>query len=223
MLCAGELDWVAKLQLLEQYRDRDGLDWDDAKLHLIDLQYSDIRPEKGLYHRLVGSGRIERLLDRRARSSAAMTTPPEDTRAYFRGRCLEKYADSVAAASWDSVIFDLPGRESLQRIPTIDPLRGTKAHVGALLDSLRRAREALFAALTQRSGRIGSRHGPGAEAAAQVDRVPRRRSRRSPETEVAERKGALDDDVDAILDEIDEVLESNAEDFVKSFIQKGGE
>ena len=43
------------------------------------------------------------------------------------------------------------------------------------------------------------------------------------ETEVAERKGSLDDDVDAILDEIDEVLESNAEDFVKSFIQKGGE
>ena len=43
------------------------------------------------------------------------------------------------------------------------------------------------------------------------------------ETDVTERKEALDDDVDAILDEIDEVLESNAEDFVKSFIQKGGE
>lgn len=33
----------------------------------------------------------------------------------------------------------------------------------------------------------------------------------------------LDDDVDAILDEIDEVLEENAEDFVKSFVQKGGQ
>ena len=43
------------------------------------------------------------------------------------------------------------------------------------------------------------------------------------ESDVAERKEALDDDVDAILDEIDEVLEANAEDFVKSFIQKGGE
>ena len=103
-----ELDWVAKLKLLEQYRDRDGLDWDDAKLQLIDLQYSDIRPEKGLYHRLVGLGRIERLLDD-ATIEAAMHDPPEDTRAYFRGRCLEKYADNVAAASWDSVIFDLPG------------------------------------------------------------------------------------------------------------------
>jgi ubiquitin-like protein Pup len=43
------------------------------------------------------------------------------------------------------------------------------------------------------------------------------------ETDVTERKEALDDDVDAILDEIDDVLETNAEDFVKSFIQKGGE
>jgi prokaryotic ubiquitin-like protein Pup len=42
-------------------------------------------------------------------------------------------------------------------------------------------------------------------------------------TDVAERKEALDDDVDSILDEIDDVLESNAEDFVKSFIQKGGQ
>lgn len=41
--------------------------------------------------------------------------------------------------------------------------------------------------------------------------------------DVAERKEALDDDVDAILDEIDEVLESNAEDFVRSFVQKGGQ
>jgi ubiquitin-like protein Pup len=43
------------------------------------------------------------------------------------------------------------------------------------------------------------------------------------ETDAAERKEVLDDDVDAILDEIDDVLETNAEDFVKSFIQKGGE
>ena len=64
---------------------------------------------------------------------AAIVNPPEDTRAYFRGRCLAKYAAEVAAASWDSVIFDV-GRESLQRVPTLEPLRGTKAHVGELID-----------------------------------------------------------------------------------------
>lgn len=37
------------------------------------------------------------------------------------------------------------------------------------------------------------------------------------------RRAALDAEVDQILDEIDEVLESNAEEFVKGFVQKGGE
>ena len=68
---------------------------------------------------------MQRLLDD-AEIEAAVHDPPEDTRAYFRGRCLDKYAEQVAAASWDSVIFDLPGRESLQRVPTLDPLRGTR-------------------------------------------------------------------------------------------------
>ncbi|HWB67631.1 MAG TPA: depupylase/deamidase Dop [Mycobacteriales bacterium] len=131
MTLAGELDWVTKLQLLEGYRDREGLEWDAHKLQLVDLQYSDVRPDKGLYNRLVSRGRMQRLLsdDEIAR---AVTEPPEDTRAYFRGRCLSKYADAVAAASWDSVIFDV-GRESLQRVPMVEPLRGTKRHVEDLL------------------------------------------------------------------------------------------
>jgi proteasome accessory factor A len=146
MLCNRELDWVAKLTLLEQYRDRDGLDWDHPKLHLIDLQYADVRPDKGLYHRLADRGAIERLLtDDQIRE--AVHDPPADTRAYFRGRCLAKYADQIAAASWDSVIFDLPGRESLQRVPTMEPLRGTREHVGALLDDSETA-EQLFNAIT---------------------------------------------------------------------------
>jgi proteasome accessory factor A len=64
----------------------------------------------------------------------AVDHPPEDTRAYFRGQCLSRYPGEVAAASWDSVIFDV-GRESLQRVPTLEPLRGTKAHVGELLEA----------------------------------------------------------------------------------------
>jgi proteasome accessory factor A len=82
-------------------------------------------------------------------AEAAVTHPPGDTRAYFRGRCLAKYPEQVAAASWDSVIFDLPGRDSLQRVPTLEPLRGTREHVGALLDRCDTA-EQLFEALTRR-------------------------------------------------------------------------
>ena len=129
---ADELDWVAKLSLLEGYRDREGLDWDAPKLHLVDLQYADVREDKGLYNRLVSRGSMRTLMAE-ADVQRAVTTPPEDTRAYFRGRCLQKFPAQVAAASWDSVIFDV-GRESLQRVPTLEPLRGTKAHVGDLLD-----------------------------------------------------------------------------------------
>ena len=118
--------------MLEGYRDRDGLAWDSSRLQLVDLQYSDIRPEKGLYHRLVSRGAMETLLPADAAESA-IATPPDDTRAYFRGECLRRYGQSVAAASWDSVIFDV-GRESLVRVPMLEPLRGTRAHVGELLD-----------------------------------------------------------------------------------------
>jgi proteasome accessory factor PafA2 len=135
-----ELDWVAKREILEGYRMRDAVDWDNARLHLVDLQYSDVRPEKGLYQRLAARGRFERITTD-AQIRAAVDNPPPDTRAYFRGRCLDKYADSVAAASWDSVIFDLPDRESLQRVPTLDPLRGTKQHVEGLINRCRTAAE----------------------------------------------------------------------------------
>ena len=63
-----------------------------------------------------------------------MTRPPTDTRAYFRGECLRRFPDEIAAASWDSVIFDIKGRDALQRVPTLDPHRGTKEHVGGLLE-----------------------------------------------------------------------------------------
>jgi proteasome accessory factor A len=146
MLMSRELDWVAKLELAEGYRTRDRLSWGHPRLQLVDLQYSDVRPERGLYNRLVARGRMARIVSD-AEVTRAIEQPPGDTRAYFRGRCLQKYPDAVAAASWDSVIFDIPGRDSLQRVPTLEPLRGTRAHVGELIDRCRTAAD-LVAALT---------------------------------------------------------------------------
>jgi len=128
-----ELDWVAKYRLLTAYRERDGLDWRDPRLAMIALQYHDVRRSKGLYYRLAESGRVDRIAtDDEIRE--AVDVPPEDTRAYFRGRCIAKYPQAIAAASWDSIIFDT-GRETLQRVPTREPLRGTREHVEALLEA----------------------------------------------------------------------------------------
>jgi proteasome accessory factor A len=143
---SSELDWVAKMALLDGYRERENLGWGAHKLQLVDLQYHDVRPDRGLYNRLVARGSMQKLLEPAAIENAT-SEPPHDTRAYFRGRCLAKFGSDIAAASWDSVIFDLPGRESLQRVPTLEPLRGTKAHVGELLDRCETAAE-LVAAIT---------------------------------------------------------------------------
>ncbi|MBS9533034.1 proteasome accessory factor PafA2 [Mycobacterium sp. M1] len=134
MECADLLDWPAKLRLLEGFKQRENLTWSAPRLHLIDLQYSDVRLDKGLYNRLVARGSMQRLVTEQ-QVLDAVHNPPTDTRAYFRGECLRRFGADIAAASWDSVIFDLGG-ESLVRIPTLEPLRGSKAHVGALLDSV---------------------------------------------------------------------------------------
>ncbi len=138
------LDWIAKKALLDGYRRRDGIDFGDPRLDLIDLQYSDVDPERGLWARLEHRGRLQRLTTDE-QVEHAMTHAPEDTRAYFRGECLRRYPEHVTAASWDSVIFDVPGRSALQRVPTLDPLRGTRAHVADLLENNRTADELIGA------------------------------------------------------------------------------
>ena len=129
----AQLDWVAKLALLQGYRDRDGLSWDDPRLAAIDIQWSDVRPGRGLARRLEASGRLERLVTDGA-VSAAVGEAPQDTRAWFRGECLRRYGDAVVAASWDSLVFDVPGRGALQRVATLEPLRGTRERTAELLD-----------------------------------------------------------------------------------------
>ena len=132
MSLSGQLDWVAKKQLLDAYRDRDGLEWNHSKLKLIDLQYHDVQRDKGLYFKLVKNGKIETLVGE-DEVEYAKDHPPEDTRAYFRGECLRRYSPEIVAASWDAVIFDL-GDEPLRKVPTLEPTRGTKDKVQHLLD-----------------------------------------------------------------------------------------
>jgi len=127
MSLAGQLDWVAKYRLIDGYRQRHDLAWDDARLAAMDLQYHDLRPEKSLFARLG----VERITDD-DEVSRARSEPPVDTRAYFRGKCLQRWPDDIVAANWDSLVFDV-GREPLRRVPMMEPTRGTEAHVGTLL------------------------------------------------------------------------------------------
>jgi proteasome accessory factor A len=127
MSLSHQLDWVAKYRVVDGYRTKHGLRWDDAKLRAMDLQYHDLRPARSLASR-VG---LQRLTtdDEVAR---AVTEPPSDTRAWFRGKCLQRWASQIVAANWDSMVFDIGG-DPLRRVPMMDPTRGTEAHVGRLM------------------------------------------------------------------------------------------
>ena len=134
---ASWVDWVAKQRIVDGYAERHGLERGDARLKAIDLQYHDLRAERGLARR----AGLDTLVTE-ADAIAAMTMPPTTTRAYFRGRCLAKYPESVVAANWDSMVFDA-GREPLSRVPMMEPLRGTADHVANLIDESDTAAELL--------------------------------------------------------------------------------
>ncbi len=125
---ATTVDWVAKYRLLDAYRERNGADWTDPRLQALDLQYHDLRPERSVADRL----NLETLVHADEVPWAA-ENPPPDTRAYFRGRCLQRFGPHVVAANWDSVVFDLGG-ETLRRVPMMEPGRGTARHVANLFD-----------------------------------------------------------------------------------------
>src|SRR3990167_7824354 len=143
-LLVDELDWVAKRHMIESYLDRKGCEWTDPRAKLMDLQYHDVRPDKGLFYTLERGNLIKRIVSEAEIVSAEMIPPP-GTRAYFRGRCAAKFAASLYGVSWTSVLFDF-GNTTITRIPLMDPNRGTKAMTDSLLESCSTA-EALLAKL----------------------------------------------------------------------------
>ncbi|MBK01967.1 MAG: proteasome accessory factor PafA2 [Acidimicrobiaceae bacterium] len=134
---ADSIDWIAKRRLYEGFRSRHDLEWSDPRMAALDLQYHDLRPAKGLARRIG----LTRISDD-SQVETAITQPPMTTRAFFRGRCLEKYPDQIVAANWDSMVFDV-GSDPLRRVPMLEPLRGTAAHVASLLDECDDAAELL--------------------------------------------------------------------------------
>jgi proteasome accessory factor A len=141
MTLSRELDWVIKRDLIESYRARHDLGWTDSRVAMIDLQYHDIRPGKGLYYRLEESEAVERIVSD-DEITKAIHDPPKDTRAYFRGMCLQRYSEDIVSASWDSVLFDLK-EGPLKKIFMLEPLRGTEPMVRHLLEESPTARDLL--------------------------------------------------------------------------------
>jgi proteasome accessory factor A len=136
-----ELDWVIKRELINAYISRKGCSFDDQRVFMMDLQYHDLRRDKGLYFTLERQGYVERIITDEE-ILLAVKTPPADTRAYFRGMCLQKYPKEVYGVSWSSIIFDT-GDLAVKRIPMTDPSRGTQKLVAEVLERSETAAELL--------------------------------------------------------------------------------
>jgi len=128
-----KIDWVMKRAMIESFMERKQLDWDSPQVGMLDLQYHDLRPDKGLYYLLERQGRAERIVTDEE-IAAAVHNPPRDTRAYFRGECLRRYGSAVFGVNWDAISFGVNG-EPIKRILMAEPLKGTKVYVEDLLTS----------------------------------------------------------------------------------------
>ncbi len=124
---ADRLDWTAKWSLLRRFEERGA---SPAKLQAIDLQYADIDPTQSLYHALVRKGALRTMVEPEV-IAAAEKTPPEDTRAYFRGVAGQKFGEDLVASNWQSMLFDVDGQ--MVRVPLDMVGEHTKAGVGELL------------------------------------------------------------------------------------------
>ncbi len=134
------LDWVMKLWLFGRYRREKGLMWDNPVLRVLDLQYHNIDPKDGIFYHLQGQGLTERMLDDGDIARFVKEAPP-DTRAYFRGKCIEKFPEEVYLVNWEVVGFD---HGKIHRmVPLVNPFKGTRAQFQEIFEHSQNSRDLL--------------------------------------------------------------------------------
>jgi proteasome accessory factor A len=129
---ADRIDWIAKLVLVNRYQEKDNLTLNDDLIKSLDFKYSEITSDDGIAQVLRRKKFLKSYLDT-TEVEKAISEPPVDTRAWFRGKSISKFSKSVAAASWDSLILDIDKNQPLFRISTTDPLKGTKSLTGEII------------------------------------------------------------------------------------------
>jgi proteasome accessory factor A len=127
----ARLDWVLKLWLINRFRQGKNLEWDDPQLKVLDLQYHNIDTQEGIFYRLQRQGLVERIVDDKE-VNHYIQNAPGNTRAYFRGKCIEKFPQEIRAVNWEIVGFDQG--EIHRMVPLLNPLKGTFDQFGRVFD-----------------------------------------------------------------------------------------
>ncbi len=129
-----ELDWVIKLKLLQRYADRESLDFASPEVQLLELQYHDINPVRGIFHRMSQRGLVKSLVTA-DEISHARQFPPETTRARLRGDFVRRAKEKGRDVTVDWV--HLKVNDQLQRtIVCKDPFASRDERVERLIQSL---------------------------------------------------------------------------------------
>jgi len=138
LLLSRRLDWVLKLWIMNRYREGQNVTWGHPLLTVLDLQYHNIDGQEGIFYRTEDQGFTERLLtkDEIARFAYAA---PDNTRAWFRGKCLEKFPEEIYLVNWEVVGFDQG--DIYRVVPLLNPLKGTRDQYQKIFDQSRNARE----------------------------------------------------------------------------------
>lgn len=100
MRCRDRLDWVAKLALIREFQAAQRVADDDPWVQALDLEYHRLDAVEGLYFGLEQAGAMRGVPDE-AIVQRAVFEPPLTTRAYVRGKCIQKFAEAVENAQWD--------------------------------------------------------------------------------------------------------------------------
>lgn len=117
MLCRDRLDWVAKLSMIREFQEAQNIGNDDPWLHSLDLEYSRLDFAEGLYYGLEQSGAVRPGVKAEV-AEHAMHHPPATTRAYIRGKCIQKFSSAVIAAQWDHITLE--GTNGPMKISLLD-------------------------------------------------------------------------------------------------------
>lgn len=134
MTLTREVDWVAKLQLLERYGAKHNLPLSSPRMSLLDLAYHDVNRERGLYYILERRGLVDRVVTDE-HIEAAMTNPPATTRARLRG----DFVKAAKAKNRDFTVdwVHLKLNDQAQRtVLCKDPFRAVDERVEKLIASL---------------------------------------------------------------------------------------
>src|SRR3954451_4063186 len=104
MTTRDRVDWASKKFLLNALQEEEKLSWRDPWLQSIDLEYHNVDLESCLYYELARQGSVRRLV-KEEEIKTAIFTPPETTRAFFRGRSVARFNDQIASIQWDELVF----------------------------------------------------------------------------------------------------------------------